>query len=176
VALCDVRNPLLGERGAARVYGPQKGASEAQVGALERGLANLTRVVERDLGVPADLKEKAGAGAAGGLGWGIGAFLGGELHEGAAALMEAAGFDEALRDAELVLTGEGSYDSQSGHGKVAAEVLRRAGDAGVRALVLCARGDEGSDVFRGEDLPGYADRPLDLAGLTELTRRALGSP
>jgi glycerate kinase len=173
VALCDVRNPLLGEEGAARVFGPQKGASQEQVGLLEEGLITLAGVAESELGVPAELRDRPGAGAAGGLGWGAGAFLGGELHEGARTILDAVGFDEALRGADLLLTGEGSYDEQSAHGKAAAEALRRAREAGVPAAVVCARGRAGEGVFRGEDLPGYGDRLLDAEGLAELARRAV---
>jgi len=173
LTLCDVRNPLLGPEGAARVYGPQKGAGDEQVARLERGLARLAEVAERDLGVPPGLKERPGAGAAGGLGWGVAALLGGELREGARFLLDAAGFDGALRGADLLLTGEGSWDLQSAQGKAAAEAARRAREAGVRVAILCARGEAGEGVFRGEDLPGGRGRLLERAGLVELARRAI---
>ncbi len=132
--LCDVDNPLLGPRGAARVFGPQKGATPAVVERLEGGLANLADVVERDLRV--DVRHVPGAGAAGGLGAGAIAFLGAELVSGVEAVMEATGLDAALDGADWVVTGEGRYDQQSLEGKVVSGVVARARRSGTRIAVI----------------------------------------
>ncbi len=137
VALVDVDNPLLGPNGAARVYGPQKGADAAAVEILERGLARLAERWRVDLGVePAN---EPGAGAAGGLGGGMAAFLGAELMSGAEWVLRAVGFDEALARARRVVTGEGAFDAQSAMGKVVGTVLERARRAGVPALLVAGR-------------------------------------
>lgn len=122
--LCDVDNPLLGARGAARVFGPQKGASPADVERLERGLEQLAHIVKQDLGI--ELHDLPGAGAAGGLGWASAALFGGHLVSGIELIMRETGFDGALRSASGVITGEGQLDRQSLHGKVVSGVLARA--------------------------------------------------
>ncbi len=132
--LCDVDNPLLGPRGAARVFGPQKGATPEMVERLEAGLAHLADVVERELGV--DVREIPGAGAAGGFGAGAVAFLGGRLVSGVDAVMNANGLRRAVEGAAWVVTGEGRFDDQSLHGKVVSGVLRVAAGAGARVAVV----------------------------------------
>jgi glycerate kinase len=120
---CDVRNPLLGERGAARVFGPQKGADEAMVEELEARLAALPEL--------APYAELPGAGAGGGLGAAFAA-LGGELCDGAALVLDAIGFDEHAREADLVVTGEGTVDETTLEGKAPGAVVRRCRELGVR--------------------------------------------
>lgn len=132
--LCDVDNPLVGPRGAARVFGPQKGATPEDVERLEGGLTKLADMIERDLGV--SVHDVPGAGAAGGLGAGAIAFLDGTLFSGAEAVMDAVGFDDALRGADWVVTGEGRLDEQSLHGKVVSGVAARARRAGCRVAVV----------------------------------------
>jgi glycerate kinase len=134
---CDVDNPLTGPSGASAVYGPQKGASPDDVALLDRALGRLADVIRRDLGV--DVREVPGAGAAGGLGAGLVAFLGASLRPGIDVVMNAAGFAERLERADLVITGEGALDEQSLHGKVPAGVLRRAREAGTQVVILCGR-------------------------------------
>jgi len=143
--LCDVDNPLLGPNGAARVFGPQKGATPPVVERLEGGLANLARVIERDLGV--DVTGVPGGGAAGGLGAGAVAFLDATLVSGVTAVMDAAGLDDALVGADWVLTGEGRYDEQSLRGKVVSGVVERARRAGVKVGVIA--GQVAMDTSRG---------------------------
>jgi glycerate kinase len=123
-AICDVNNPLLGPTGAAHVYGPQKGASAEQVKQLDAGLGNLAAVIETDLGI--DVRALPGAGAAGGLGAGLHAFVGAELRRGADLVMELVGLDEKLALADLVLTAEGQIDFQTAFGKAPAGVALRA--------------------------------------------------
>jgi glycerate kinase len=119
-AVCDVDNPLLGERGAARVYAPQKGATPEQVEMLEIGLANLAAVIEDDLGM--DIRELPGGGAGGGIGAGLHAFLGARLRPGIEMVLELVGLDEKMNGADLVLTGEGQIDFQTAFGKAPAGV------------------------------------------------------
>lgn len=138
-ALCDVTNPLLGPAGAAPVYGPQKGATPGQVEALEAGLATLVERIRED--VDDELGRRVatlpGAGAAGGLGAGLAAFLGAELVPGAERVLEWIGFEEHLQEADLVLTAEGRLDETTlRHGKAPAVVARRAREAGVPCFVF----------------------------------------
>jgi glycerate kinase len=119
-AACDVSNRLLGEEGAARVYAPQKGASPEQVEALEKGLKVLAERIRIDLGI--DVTGLAGGGAAGGLGAGLFAFLGARLRPGADLVLEHVGLSSAIREADLVITGEGRLDDQTLAGKAPARV------------------------------------------------------
>src|ERR1700733_6683217 len=121
--LTDGRAPLLGPRGAAAVFGPQKGADATQIGILEAGLARLARVLGGDPGAP-------GTGAAGGAGYGFAAAWGARIVPGAAELCRVVGFDRQLSRADLVLTGEGRYDVTSGDGKITGAVLAAAAAAG----------------------------------------------
>ena len=149
IAIADVRSPLLGADGAARRFAPQKGATPGQVEVLEAGLATLAERVRLDLafGPAGDVADLPGAGAAGGLGAGCAAFLGATIVPGSEWVLDGIGFDEALGDADLVVTGEAEYDATSGLGKVVWEIVRRAGRAGVPVVLTCAR-------FRGNALPG----------------------
>ncbi len=142
-AVCDVDNPLYGPRGAAFVYGPQKGASREQVIALDRGLRHLARVIEKRLGVA--VADMPGAGAAGGLGAGVHAFLGAALRKGIDLVFEMVGLDEKLAGADLVLTGEGRIDSQTVSGKVPAGVGAAARTAGVPCIAIAGSIGEGRD-------------------------------
>src|SRR5207302_10598028 len=118
----DVDNPLTGPNGASAVYGPQKGASPEDVARLDLGLAHFAAVVHRDLGV--DVRSIPGAGAAGGLGAGLVAFLGAHLRPGGDVVMDAVRLRARLERADVAVTGEGAFDQQSLHGKVPAGVLR----------------------------------------------------
>lgn len=136
---CDVTNPLTGPNGASAVYGPQKGADPRAVSELDAALARLAEVIERDLG--RSVAGLPGAGAAGGTGAGLVAFLGAELVPGAPLVVEAAGFDAKVAGAQLVITGEGRVDEQTAYGKAPGEVARRAHAAGVPVLLIAgARG------------------------------------
>lgn len=143
--MCDVTNTLLGEKGAAAVFGPQKGADAAQVAVLEEGLSRLAAVIERDLGM--DLRRLPGGGAAGGIAAGAVAFLGAELVPGVDEMMRMAGLDRQMADADWVITGEGRVDSQSLEGKVLSGVLRTARGAMAKVAVIA-----GSCDLSGEDL------------------------
>ncbi|MCP1439844.1 glycerate kinase [Erwinia persicina] len=113
---CDVTNPLLGKEGASAVFGPQKGATPELVEQLDNALAHYARIIRRDLDI--DVLSIPGGGAAGGMGVALHAFCGAELRRGIEIVTEALGLDELVRDATLVITGEGRIDSQTIHGKV----------------------------------------------------------
>jgi glycerate kinase len=146
VGATDVTNPLLGPEGAAAVYGPQKGASPADVAVLEAGLARLAEIVLRDLGV--DAAAMPGAGAAGGLGFGLVAFLGARLESGFAIVAEVTGLAERIEAADMVLTGEGRYDGQSLSGKTTGRIQALAAAAGKQCVVFCGSAEAG----RREDI------------------------
>ncbi|MFD0673449.1 glycerate kinase [Cohnella sp. GCM10027633] len=133
--ITDVRNPLCGETGASRVFGPQKGASEADVATLDAALATFAEVVRGQLGV--DIADVPGAGAAGGAGAGAMALLGAKLRPGFDMLADRYGFDERIAGADLVITGEGRLDAQTESGKVVSGVCARAAKQGVPVVALC---------------------------------------
>ncbi len=133
-AACDVRNPLVGPEGAARVYAPQKGADAAMIERLERGIENFTDVLRGDLSC--DVAQVAGGGAAGGLGAGLFGLLGAELRGGAETVMEAARLRERMRGSSLLITAEGRADGQSAFGKVPAAVAALAKEQAIPVVVL----------------------------------------
>lgn len=112
---CDVDNPLVGPEGASAVFGPQKGATPEMVRILDDNLRRFARIIREQLGV--DVETTPGGGAAGGLGAGMLAFFGATLRPGVEIVMQAVGLDFIVRDADLVITGEGRMDSQTVHGK-----------------------------------------------------------
>jgi glycerate kinase len=139
IGASDVDSPLTGPQGASAVYGPQKGATASDVEILDAALANWAAVLERDLpGCPPGLAELPGAGAAGGLGAAILA-LGGRIISGIALVRDKTGLDQAIASADLVITGEGSFDHQSLRGKVIAGVAQGARARGVPCVVLAGR-------------------------------------
>ena len=147
VAATDVDNPLTGWNGASAVYGPQKGATPDDVAFLDRALDHFAAMVYRDLGV--DLRDEPGAGAAGGLGFGLMAFLGAHVRPGVDVVAEALDLSSLLAMADLAITGEGRLDEQSMRGKVPAGVLRLALEHAVPVVILC--GEEGGPL--GLDVP-----------------------
>lgn len=143
---CDVTNPLTGPEGASAVYGPQKGADPQAVRELDAALARLAAVIERDLGK--GVADIPGAGAAGGTGAGLVAFLDAELVPGAPLVVDAAGFDAQLEGADLVITGEGRVDEQTAYGKAPGEVARRAHASGVPVLLLAGSKGDGWEALK----------------------------
>jgi glycerate kinase len=130
----DVQNPLLGARGAAAVFAPQKGATAQDVQQLEAGLTRLAQVIESATGI--SVADRPGAGAAGGVGACAVAYLGAEVASGADLVLDLLGFDHLVREADLVLTGEGSWDEQTARSKTPARVARRAAAAGASVGVV----------------------------------------
>lgn len=126
VVACDVTNPLYGLNGAAYVYAPQKGASLLQVKTIDAGLMNLSSVVAKQLNV--DYSSQSGMGAAGGLGFGCKVFLNANINSGIDCMLELSNFNKKIKDADLIITGEGSIDEQSFMGKVIDGILNRSGN------------------------------------------------
>ncbi|MBF6333071.1 glycerate kinase [Nocardia transvalensis] len=133
----DVDNPLLGTHGAAAVFGPQKGAGAGEVAALEAGLAHWARLVAQRTGF--DAADRPGAGAAGGIGFAALAVLGARRSVGIDVMLDLVGFDRALSGASLVVTGEGSLDAQTLHGKAPVGVAARAAGSGVSTIAVAGR-------------------------------------
>lgn len=167
---CDVRNPLFGPRGAARVYGPQKGATPAMVRQLDDGLRQLAKVIRRDLGL--DVAGIPGVGAAGGLGAGLVAFLGGVLRPGVDLVMDTIELERRLRNCDLVITGEGQMDGQTVYGKTVSGVARLAKKRGIPAIAICGCIGAGAEKMLSHGVTAYfsaSEGPLNEA---TLSRRA----
>jgi glycerate kinase len=144
---CDVDNPMLGNLGAARVYAPQKGATPDDVSALERGLTNLAAVIQRDLGQ--QVGDLPGGGAAGGMGAGLKAFFDAQLQPGAQLVLELLQVETAIAAADLVLTGEGRLDYQTGFGKAPGAVAALACKHAVPCIAIAGMLDD--SVYRLHD-------------------------
>ncbi len=186
-AASDVTNPLCGPEGAAAIYGPQKGATDQMVQMLDKALANLATVIERDLGV--EVRVLPGGGAAGGLGAGLVAFAGAEIRSGASLVLQLLRFEEFLESADLVLTGEGRIDRQIEFGKAISGVALlaekhevpviaftgcleeeedRLAERGISAVVPIAPGpmsEQDSVARAGELLQAAAERAMRLLAL-----------
>ena len=143
VGATDVTNPLCGPTGASEIFGPQKGASKEVVAELDSALANFATVVKRDLGV--DVLDVPGAGAAGGLGAGLIAFVGGTLQSGIDMVCQVLEFDRHLEGADLVFTGEGRADKSTVFDKAPVGVARHAMAHGVPTILLAGSLGEGHE-------------------------------
>jgi glycerate kinase len=137
IAAVDVKNPLLGKNGATRVFGPQKGATKDQIDTLERALTRLANVVAGEFGF--DYRDMLGAGAAGGLGFGLMSFCGAKIRPGFDVVAEAVGLESKVKDADIVITGEGSLDCQTLEGKTPAGVAGLARKLGKRVFAIVGR-------------------------------------
>lgn len=142
ITMCDIDNPLCGPQGAAAVFAPQKGADEDMVRKLDANLARMAKVIKKNLGT--DIVDLAGAGAAGGMGGGMVAFLGSRLQMGIETVLDTVNFDSLLKGTDLVFSGEGKIDSQSLRGKVVIGVARRTKKEGVPLIAIV--GDIGDDI------------------------------
>lgn len=152
---CDVTNPMLGPLGAARVFGPQKGASAADVRKLETGLSHFVRLTCDRLGL--EWRKAAavpGAGAAGGIAGGLSLSVGARIVPGARLMSDLTGLSEKLKRSDLVITGEGTLDAQTLMGKAPAEVIRLAREARVPAVALAGRLDASPAALRKAGLAG----------------------
>lgn len=167
---CDVDNPLTGPRGASAVYGPQKGADDQAVRELDAALSRLAAVVERDLGKR--VADVPGAGAAGGTGAGMIAFLDAQLVPGAPLVVEASGFDAKLRGADLVITGEGQADEQTAYGKAPGEVAKRAKKARIPVLLIAGSKGPGWEALRGLGVTAVVTLDEEGDNLQQLMRDA----
>ncbi|MCR1876448.1 glycerate kinase [Paraclostridium bifermentans] len=131
---CDVNNPLYGENGAAYIYGPQKGATKEIVKELDKGLKNFAEVVKDDLGK--DIAHREGAGAAGGLGFGFLGFLNSKLESGIKIILDEIKLEEVVKDADIVITGEGRLDNQTAMGKAPIGVAKLAKKHGAKVIAI----------------------------------------
>lgn len=166
---CDVDNPLCGPRGAAAVYGPQKGATPEMVATLDANLSHLAKVIAQDLG--RSVADIPGAGAAGGLGAGLIAFLDASLMPGVEMVIQAVNLPARVAGADLVLTGEGKIDAQTAFGKTPAGVARVAKAAGLPVIAVAGGiGDDVEPVYSCGIDALYPLTPYPLA-LSEAMRR-----
>ena len=144
IAAVDVKNPLLGENGATRIFGPQKGATRDQLDKLEAALTRLADVVAKEFGF--DYRNEPGAGAAGGLGFGLMSFCGAKIRPGFAVVAEAVELESKMKDVDLVITGEGSLDRQTLEGKTPSGVAQFARKLGKRVFAFVGRSTEDRQV------------------------------
>lgn len=141
---CNIHNILCGERGVARVFGPQKGASNETVEKMERALERYAGIIKRDTGI--DVRSMPGGGASGGLGAGLHALLGATLHQRYEVVMEYLEIDEVLKDADLVFTSEGGIDFQTSRGKIPVKVATRAKRLGLPVIAIAGTVGKGADL------------------------------
>jgi len=146
IAAVDVQNPLLGENGATLVFGPQKGASKGEFNVLERALTRLADVVAEEFDF--DYRDKPGAGAAGGLGFGLMSFCGAQIRPGFDVVAEAVGLESKMKVVDVVITGEGSLDRQTLQGKTPAGVARLARKLGKKVFAIAGRYDGNQQVHK----------------------------
>jgi glycerate kinase len=170
IAACDVTSPLCGSLGASAVYGPQKGATPAMVAELDAALAHYAAVLRRDLG--ADVAEVPGAGAAGGLGAGLLAFLHARLQPGATMVLEAIGFEQVLASAALVFTAEGQLDEQTTYGKTVGSVAAAAQRHGVPVIALAGGLGPGYEALYAHGVSAVVPLPDGPLTLDECMARA----
>jgi len=140
----DVSNPLCGPKGAARIYGPQKGATPEIIEELDKSLAHFAEIIKRDLNK--DIKDMPGAGAAGGLGAGLIAFLDAELKQGIEIVIEIVKLEQAIKEADLVITGEGKIDKQTIYGKAPIGVAKIAKKYNIPVIAIAAIIGDDADI------------------------------
>ena len=142
ITMCDINNPLCGEIGAAAMFAPQKGANPSDVKLLDAGLNHMASIIKRDIGM--DVKNIPGAGAAGGAGAGMVAYFNSRLQMGIDTVLDICDFDNALKEADLVISGEGSFDEQSLHGKVIDGIAKRCKSKNVPLAIFAGKIDKDS--------------------------------
>ena len=144
-AMCDVNNPLFGENGAAHIFARQKGADEPMIERLDKGAIHFSEIVKKDLNI--DVKDLPGGGAAGGFGAGIYSLLGAEIKSGINTIMQITDYENKIKDADLVITGEGKFDLQSYRGKVIHGVKTVCEKHGVPVIIVCGSVDDNIPVL-----------------------------
>jgi glycerate kinase len=163
IVACDVDNPLIGKQGASAVFGPQKGATPDMVRELDANLAHFADVVEAELGLK--IHDMPGAGAAGGIGGAVAAFLNGKMRSGAELLMDAVKLEAKLSGADLVITGEGRVDGQTVHGKTPFKIAKLAQQKGVPVVVIGGSIGPGAEKLYDHGISalfGIAQSPMTL--------------
>ena len=176
VVACDVNNPLCGSTGASAVFGPQKGATPETVAELDAALGHFADIMERDLA--ADVRDRAGAGAAGGLGAGLMALLDAELRAGVDIVLDAVKLEDQLGGADLVITGEGQIDASTVFNKAPVGVARLASQRGIPVIALSGslgEGYEGVHELGIDAVFTLVDRPMTLDEALEDTERLVSS-
>ena len=161
IVMSDVTNPLLGRQGATYTFGPQKGADPQVLQQLEQGMDRYARLVSQTTGV--SIATVSGGGAAGGMGAACLAFLNAEIHSGIQTVLDLAGFDALLEQADLVITGEGRLDGQSVGGKAVSGIARRCQEKGVPVLAIAGSLGEGYEALLSQGVCGIMtlpDRPM----------------
>ncbi len=174
ILACDVTNPLCGPQGASAVYGPQKGATKEMVVKLDAALAHYAEVIERDLGI--DVRDVPGAGAAGGLGAGLIAFLKARVLPGVDVVIQATGLIEHLKEATLVFTGEGRLDSQTACGKVPVGVARKAKAFGLPVIAIAGEIGSGYQAVYEQGIDtvfSIAPGPISFSQSTEMAEKLI---
>lgn len=163
IVMCDIKNPLLGKSGAARVFAPQKGASLEDIDILERGMKNLKQIVRKKY--HKDLSEIPGAGAAGGLAWGLCTFLNASMKSGIMTVLELTGFEQKLDGTDLVITGEGHADSQSASGKVLSGIGEICQKKGIPVIAVVGGMAEDAEVLYEKGITSFVTLVNDIMEL-----------
>ena len=167
---CDVTNPLTGPEGASAVYGPQKGATPEMVEWLDKALSHFAKVVRRDLRI--DVEHVQGAGAAGGLGGGMLAFLNADLRPGVDIVLDTVGIDAALEGADLVLVGEGEVDFQTVYNKAPIGVAKRAKRFDIPVVAISGGLGKGYEMVHEHGIDAAVAIPSGPMSLDESSERA----
>jgi len=174
IVACDVNNPLTGKNGASYIYGPQKGADLALVEKMDKNLLKYAKIVKRDVGV--DIDQIPGAGAAGGLGAGLQAFVGANLRSGIDIVLDYLDFDCKIKDADIIITGEGCFDYQTVMNKAPYGVARAAAKHGVKVIGISAVFGERAEklLFNGfSSIFSVVNKVTDLNGAISHTEENL---
>ena len=157
ITMCDIDNPMYGPAGASHIFGPQKGADKDMVLRLDEGIRNLARVIAQATGT--DISQVPGTGAAGAMGAGMTAFFGSRLQMGIETVLDTVRFDEIIRDADYILTGEGKLDAQSLLGKVVIGIAKRAGRQ-ARTVIAVVGGADDHEIGKAYDMGVTAVFPI----------------
>jgi len=173
IVASDVQNPLCGELGASAVYGPQKGATVDDVRTLDAALCQYAEVIQSSLGI--DVLSLPGAGAAGGLGAGLFAFCGAKIRRGIDVVLHVTKFEDDLRRADLVITGEGKIDEQVKFGKALAGVIERARRASVPVVAVVGSVEGKPESFVSDQFLDDLESLVDENTTTEKAIRQAGS-
>lgn len=168
----DVTNPLCGENGASKVFGPQKGATNEQTDFLDKALLHGAKLIKRDLGF--DILDIKGAGAGGGIGGGMIAFLGGKIIQGADFVLDTQLFDEEAMKADVIITGEGSFDRQSLQGKITGNIIKRAQKLNKPVVVICGKADQNLNIENCKIVSLFTE-DIDLQEAKKLTEERINS-
>ena len=173
---CDVSNPLCGPEGASAVYGPQKGATPEMIELLDSGLSNMSTVVKHDVGL--EIMDMAGAGAAGGLGGGLVAFINGTLRPGVDIVLDAVQLQEKMIGADLVITGEGQMDFQTVYSKAPIGVAKMANSMGIPVIGISGSLGKGFEEVHDHGVQAaisIINAPMKLSEASERARGLVSS-